>query len=1153
MTSSPRWRSLTAGLSVALILAPLTAAQNFQPAPRTDPRAPAYAPADLPPGFGGPDKAPFRRLDTIMGPYVNMNHVPIRPVALTADTNFLAAVNTHANTVRVFDVSNPDPTQWQLLKSLRTAWGPVSVAWWQNPACQLELLVVCRSSDALVWLTSNGRVQGFLGLPAEPGDLLVDQASDTAWVSCAAAGVVVEVDLGAKRIVRKHTVPSVQPTFLSWEGSNVLVAPLLSGNNTTVEPGGEFFLAGPNGVLDLTAAPQGLPDEDLFRIVPGLRGVQPVVQAAGSVQFAHRLNPVTGALWMLGTDAHNAQLQSEPECRGVFSENRLALVAALPAVGAPPVPPTSLGNLDDSVPGTPQVEYVPTRTVGQPYALAFDSTGQGFVTGMLTDNVTQLSSAGAFVREWDVGSIPRGLLVVPKPTGMGPTDFLTVYCWGSNKLEVYDPSVGTGLVATLNLGPDPNPQDVIDGRTLYYSAAHSQFNNQSCNTCHVDGFSDMLAWDLSDRRKDAFGQHTVPVDDKGPMITQTLRNIRPQHPYHWRGERADLADFNGAFDALLGGAPLSTGPGGDFEKFQAFVFSLRERANPHESPRRVVSDAFVPASFPVGTSAVRGQTLFFQKNSLGPLSCQDCHALPTGTSNDIFRDEGSAPNLFRSHLDVPSLDSLWRKHQPTRELVELTPGVFETLPTLGGAMMNTGRANDVRDLLLTAGFDVNPLEAADIGAFLLQLDGGFPPQVHEGVRVGYGDPCGGGTVQAPGSPLAAGHGALLGGAPSAAVKAPTSLSTDVAQEFEQNLDQLQLLLADASSQFQSAAIDLVLVAELAGQNVTGVLDPVAEAFHLEDEAALNVGSLSPADLVNAYAAEELVGMLFALPLGHGIEYQELDPDDGGAPAVVPGPGASSGTRGTRAEDPRPDQGGGGKPGGGGERRGVAVGQSASFGAPTIRDIRVAWVTARVAKIVFFTDQPTRTVTYYTPEGGGATQTATEDRLLRAHMVLLRHLEPGTAYDVDVAATNDRDESVVVTLPEPIETRDFLNPVHVVVSSLATQTPTINMGGSLQFQVDFEIRHKTGEPAVNHVPAVDVLIHHLSDDYWSVDQTGIMAPGTDTSGATSVTVLVPGGLKTGDEVFVKVTDVASPSTTTYVWSMPDTAPANRMVFETYTGP
>ena len=73
---------------------------------------------------------------------------------------------------------------------------------------------------------------------------------------------------------------------------------------------------------------------------------------------------------------------------------------------------------------------------------------------------------------------------------------------------------------------------------------------------------DRLAWDLGDPTgevKPVSGQNLgagilgVPADFpdfhplKGPMTTRTLQGIIGNEPFHWRGDRDGLEDFNGAF------------------------------------------------------------------------------------------------------------------------------------------------------------------------------------------------------------------------------------------------------------------------------------------------------------------------------------------------------------------------------------------------------------------------------------------------------------------------------------------------------------------------------------------------------------------------------------------------------------------------------
>jgi hypothetical protein len=295
----------------------------------------------------------------------------------------------------------------------------------------------------------------------------------------------------------------------------------------------------------------------------------------GAVLFAVGVQPTSQNIWQLGTKAVNKDplRMGEPAVRGIFVENQLA-IATLPAQPAAPVRPRRIIQLDDVDRASPGIQFDPTRTVGQPYALAFDQAGNGYVTGLLTDNVTQLSPIGNFLREWNVGSIPRGILADPGG------DLVWVHCWGTNTVEIWDTASNPPvLLAASDLGYDPTPQERKQGRELFFSAAHSQNNNLSCNSCHVEGGSDFLAWDLSG----------LPYDDKGALVTQTLVGIADLLPYHWRGERADLIHFNPAFDGLLGGPLLDDSPGGAFEKFQAYVFSLEQPANPSQDSRRVVN------------------------------------------------------------------------------------------------------------------------------------------------------------------------------------------------------------------------------------------------------------------------------------------------------------------------------------------------------------------------------------------------------------------------------------------------------------------------------------------------------------------------------------------------------------------------------------
>src|SRR6185503_11075585 len=149
--------------------------------------------------------------------------------------------------------------------------------------------------------------------------------------------------------------------------------------------------------------------------------------------------------------------------------------------------------------------------------------------------------------------------------------------------------------------------------------------DQSCASCHVFGDLDGLAWDLGDPNgvfvpppfpnpRSLSGFHPM----KGPMVTQTLRGMTNTEPFHWRGDRANLSAFNGAFVSLLG----RTGPLPDSQmtSFNDFVLSMVMAPNPHQRLDRGFEDA------PFGTpSAQRGRDFFLSTPVLNARTCVSCH------------------------------------------------------------------------------------------------------------------------------------------------------------------------------------------------------------------------------------------------------------------------------------------------------------------------------------------------------------------------------------------------------------------------------------------------------------------------------------------------------------------------------------------------
>jgi hypothetical protein len=210
---------------------------------------------------------------------------------------------------------------------------------------------------------------------------------------------------------------------------------------------------------------------------------------------------------------------------------------------------------------------------------------------------------------------------------------------------------------------------------------------------------DNIAWDLGDPQGSfvdyddvgwvTFGPLLGPSTNgfdpmKGPMTTQTLRGLKDTDPFHWRGDRENFQHFNGAFVGLMGmegfcslgfqacdpDNPCPAGqsclglPASDMDAYTAFIDTVGFPPNPF----RTLND-FSPALVPVPSQLGGGQMVTgnaqqgradYQNELLdaGVFSCNNCHALPTGTSRNLFN--GSAEGESQD-FKIPHLRNMYEK------------------------------------------------------------------------------------------------------------------------------------------------------------------------------------------------------------------------------------------------------------------------------------------------------------------------------------------------------------------------------------------------------------------------------------------------------------------------------------------------------------
>jgi len=359
----------------------------------------------------------------------------------------------------------------------------------------------------------------------------------------------------------------------------------------------------------------------------------------------------SGGVVVVGTEAIN-EVRFEPNLAGRFIRVEGAVVEPGTGVVRRDLNP-HLDYLEPTIPFTERV-----RSIGDPRGVVCSPDGtEVWVSGMGSNNV--------IVHDEDLGRLDR-IVVGNGPTGivMDPTGS-HVYV-----LNRFDATVTVldrvsrkeiGLLRLLRLF-DPTPHFIKDGRPLLYDThLTSGLGHTSCNSCHIDGRIDQLAWDLGDPSgaMKAFNQSCdldLPDDDcedwhpmKGPMTTQTLTGLNGTEPLHWRGDREDFAAFDHAFTSILGND--ADGTPAEMAAMQAFLGSIANAPNPNRRLDGSLPDQILGGDPDVGLEG-------FHSGELATIQCVTCHALPSGALGMVI----SANLLEESQsMKVPQLRNMYEK------------------------------------------------------------------------------------------------------------------------------------------------------------------------------------------------------------------------------------------------------------------------------------------------------------------------------------------------------------------------------------------------------------------------------------------------------------------------------------------------------------
>ena len=608
--------------------------------------------------------------------FVHFESPPVHPIELAPGGNLLFAVHTMDQRLVVFDVTGPSPVR---VAEIPVGVEPVTVRARTND----EVWVVNHVSDDIsIVKPSEGNVVRTLLVGDEPTDVVFAGNPQRAFVCVSQEDRLLVFDpanLDAPPISVPLAASSPRSLAVSLDGSTVFVTALDSGNLTTVVSLDSMRVGPPAPPPSIPMDP-GLPpppvtalivrydgthwvdetgtswdarvpyqvlDHDVVKVDVATETVTGTIGGVGTSLFNVAVNPADGTLLVTNQHATN-DIRFEPVLSGRFVKSRATSVDPVTGV----VTQHDLnGHIDYGNPAGNPVER--SLSLGLPTDVTFSADGAtAYVAAYGSAKVGVLDASGNVIGRYAVADGPAGL-ALDEARGK-----LYVLARIAAALSVVD--LGTGMSSSMPLGHDPRPAGIREGEVVFYNCENSSAHGDlACASCHVFGNTDYLAWDLGNPQG-AFQLPPPPVPGdslagfhpmKGAMTTQTFRGLPGTEPFHWRGDRGVLSDFNPAFVSLLGRADVLSPT--EMARFQDFVFSIVWEPNPY-----LKLDGSLPSTV-AGGHPTAGRTFFETSTANGGGSCGDCHSGVSGAG--AVRAGARVQALSNQDMKVPHLRGLFEK------------------------------------------------------------------------------------------------------------------------------------------------------------------------------------------------------------------------------------------------------------------------------------------------------------------------------------------------------------------------------------------------------------------------------------------------------------------------------------------------------------
>lgn len=617
--------------------------------------------------------------------FVNWESPQISPLDILSN-GVLVAVNTADNRLEVIDAIGGN-----VIKSIPVGLDPVSV----RTRTDNEVWVVNHISDSIsVVDVAAGNVVRTLYTDDEPTDVVFAGNPERAFVTVSQRNKIAVFDPNDPTLHPQFLeIEGEDPRSLATDGQNVFAAIFESGNksfsidefdvsNSAFNP----YLGTPNPppnfgtqfnppinpalptpphtsiIVKKNSANQwmddnggdwsnwpatfgfDLHDHDVAIIDANTLQID-YAEGLMNANMAVTNRPGGGAV-IVGTDAIN-EVRYETNLNSQFVR---VIIATINDVGEQEITQDLNPHLDYSQISIEASEKV--KSIGDPRGIQWSPDGTRlYVTGMGSNNIIELDENLNRQARLVIGEGPTGVRVTE--------DFVYVLNRFEGTVSIIDRDSFTELNRVSFF--DPTPTVISEGRKFLYDTHFSSGLGQvSCGSCHIDARMDKLAWDLGDPQGEVkkFDQvcDFLPVCEdwhpmKGPFTTQSLVGLSGSAPFHWRGDRANLQQFNSTFVALQGRDSELTFS--EMSAFEDFVMTIKYPPNPN----RNIDDS-LPVKFENGGDAQLGFAMFTSGLLDNPFQCSDCHSLPLGTNLHI------TPQVLDQQaqsMKVPQLRNLYEK------------------------------------------------------------------------------------------------------------------------------------------------------------------------------------------------------------------------------------------------------------------------------------------------------------------------------------------------------------------------------------------------------------------------------------------------------------------------------------------------------------